>query len=202
LTLHAPALADHLIPIPAVRWILRTFLGWTAGFVLAIALIVCVDALGVPAMQFPLAVGMGLGVGVVQGRIVAPLLGGARAWSASTTVGLSLPFVLADLLRLLGGAVPYSLAGFVALGGVLAGALQWRLLRTLPVAGTTWWAVLTPIGWLLAGSTVWINELLPKTPGLIGAGRYIAVVLSGGVVLGVASAVAWRLMRTSDAAAT
>jgi hypothetical protein len=85
---------------------------------------------------------------------------------------------------------------------VLAGALQWRLLRTLPVAGTTWWAVLTPIGWLLAGSTVWINELLPKTPGLIGAGRYIAVVLSGGVVLGVASAVAWRLMRTSDAAAT
>jgi hypothetical protein len=76
---------------------------------------------------------------------------------------------------------------------VLAGALQWRLLRALPAGGAAWWPIITPIGWLLAGSTVWINELLPRTRGLIGAGRYIAVVLSGGVVLGVAAAVAWRL---------
>jgi hypothetical protein len=84
--MEAPALADHRIQISAARWILQTFLGWSAGFALAIALIACVDALGVP-----------------------------------------------------------------------------------------------------------INELLPRTRGLIGAGRYIAVVLSGGVVLGVAAAVAWRL---------
>jgi hypothetical protein len=144
---------------------------------------------------------MGLGVGLLQGRMLAPLLAGGRSWVAATMLGLSLPFVLADLLRLLGSPLPYSLAGYVALGGVLAGALQWRLLRTLAATGTAWWAVVTPIGWLLASSTVWINELLPRKPGgLIGAGRYIAVVLSGGVVLGVASWVAWRLMRPSGAA--
>jgi hypothetical protein len=191
--LPVPALADRHVQISAARWILQTFLGWSAGFVLAIALIVCVDALGVPSTQFPLAIGMGLGVGLLQGRMVAPLLGGGRSWVAATTLGLSLPFVLADLLRLLGIPVPYSLAAYVALGGVLAGALQWRLLRSQAVATTAWWPVLTPIGWLLAGATVWINELLPRTRGLIGAGRYIAVVLSGGLVLGVAAAVAWRL---------
>ena len=191
--MEAPALADHRIQISAARWILQTFLGWSAGFALAIALIICVESLGAPATQFPLAIGMGLGVGFLQGRMLAPLLGGWRSWVAATTLGLSLPFVLADLLRLVGSPVPYSLAGYVALGGVLAGALQWRVLRTLGAGGTAWWAVITPIGWLLAGSTVWINELLPRTRGLIGAGRYIAVVLSGGVVLGAAAAVAWRL---------
>ena len=189
----APATADHLVPLPAARWILQTFLGWSAGFVLAIALIICVDGLGIPATQFPLAVGMGLGVGVLQGRIVAPLFGGARSWVAATTLGLSLPFVVADVLRLAGASLPYSLAVYVALGGVLAGGLQWRLLRALAAGGTAWWPVITPIGWLLAGSTVWINELLPRTRGLIGAGRYVAVVLSGGVVLGGAAALAWRL---------
>ena len=184
----------------AWRWILRTFLGWSAGLFLAIALIICVDSLGVTGTQFPLAVGMGLGVGAVQAHLVAPLLRGRRSWIVATTVGLSLPFVAADTLRLAGSPVPYSLAAYVALGGVLAGALQARLLRALPVAGTAWWLVITPVGWLLAGSTVWLNELLPKNvPGLIGAGRYLAVVLSGGLVLGLASAVAWRLMRVAGA---
>jgi hypothetical protein len=189
----APVPADHRRPVPAGRWILQTFLGWSAGFVLAIAFIIGVDGFGIRGTQFPLAAGMGLGVGLVQGRIVAPLLGGARGWVVATTFGLSLPFVLGDALRLLGGQAPYSLAGYVAVGGLLAGVLQWRLLRALPAGAPPWWPVLTAIGWLLAGSTVWLDDLLPRTRGLIGAARYIAVVLSGGVVLGLAAAMAWRL---------
>ena len=129
---------------------------------------------GNPSTQSPLAIGTGLGVGLLQGRLLAPLLGGGRSWVAATTLGLSLPFALLDVLRFLGIPVPHSLAAYIALGGVLAGALQWRILRRLAAGGTAWWPVITPIGWLLAGSTVWINELLPRTPGLVGAGRYIA----------------------------
>ena len=180
--------------ISAVRWIFQTFLGWSAGFVLAIALIIAVDSTGIGGLQAPLAVGMGLGVGALQGRIVRPMLG-RRQWLAATTLGLSLPFLVADVSRVAGVSVPYSLAAFIAIGGVLAGAFQWRLLRPLGSARTSWWLVITPIGWLLAGSTVWLNELLPKTPGLVGAGVYVAVVLSGGVVLGIAAAIAWRLIR-------
>lgn len=182
----------------ALRWVPATFLGWTAGLILAIAFVIAVDAAGISGAQSPLALGMGLGVGLVQGRLVAPLLGGARGWIATTSLGLSLPFVLADVLRLIGLALPYSLAAFVGIGGALVGGLQWRLFRRLAVARTGWWPVITPIGWILAGSTVWLNEWLPKTPGLIGAGRYLAVVLSGGLVLGLAAAVAWRRAASSS----
>ena len=187
----APTAAAR-IPVPAWRWIPATFLGWTAGLILAIALVIGVDAVGISGAQSPLALGMGLGVGLLQGRIVAPLVGGARAWVAATTLGLSLPFAIGDVLRLVGLSV-YSLAAFVGIGGALAGVLQWRLLRAPAVAGTGWWPVITPIGWILAGSTVWLNEWLPKVPGLIGLGRYLGVVLAGGLVLGLAAALAWRL---------
>jgi hypothetical protein len=181
--------------IPAVRWIPRTFVGWAAGLFLAIALIIGVDSLGISGTQFPLAVGMGLGVGAVQARLVISLLGSRRPWIAATTAGLSLPFVAGDALRLAGVPPPYALAAYVAIGGVLAAALQGRLLRARSVAGTQWWVAITPIGWILAAAVVWLNDLLPKNvTGLLGAGRYLAVVLSGGVVLGAASAAAWRLM--------
>jgi hypothetical protein len=118
----------------------------------------------------------------------------------ATTAGLSLPFVLGDALRLAGVPLPYALAAYVAAGGVLAAALQRRLLQAQAVAGTSWWLVITPIGWLLAGATGWVNEWLPKTPGVMGAARYLALVLSGGVLLGVAEAVAWRLMASKHPA--
>jgi hypothetical protein len=103
----------------------------------------------------------------------------------ATTIGLALPFVLADLLRFVGNPVPYSLAGYVAIGGVLAGVLQWRLLRPRAGLRTMWWPALTPIGWILAASTVWVAEWLPRNvPGVLGAGRYLAVVLSGGLGAG------------------
>lgn len=185
--------------IPSARWISRTFLGWVTGFVLAIGLILAVEGLGLRGVQFPLALGMGLGVGLFQARPLTPWLGRSCPWVVATTLGLTLPFVTADLLQYLGSPLPYSLAGYVALGGLLAGALQWRLLRGL-VGRAAWWLAVTPAGWLLAGSTVWINELLlPRTPGLVGALRYVAVVLSGGVVLGAASALAWRLCRNPGA---
>ncbi len=199
--MHVPRSDGHRVGIPASTWILRTFFGWTAGFVLAIACIVAVDSLGASGMQSPLPLGMGLGVGMLQARLVAPMIGRRREWVLATTIGLTMSFLIADVARLLGDALPYSLAAYVALGGVLAAALQERLLRRAAVAGTRWWLIVTPIGWLLAGSTVWVAEWLPKNvTGLIGAGRYVAVVLSGGVVLGVAGAAAWRQMRAGPVA--
>jgi hypothetical protein len=196
----APALAERHVPISATRWIVRTFLGWTVGFVLAIACVIAVDSVGLRGTQSPLAIGMGLGVGLMQGRLLALLLApppiGARAWVAATTLGLSLPFVATDVVTLLGGSIPYALSAYVAIGGVLAGALQWRLLRRA-VASAAWWPILTPIGWLLAASMVWVSEALPRdVRGLAGAGRYVAVILAGGLILGAFGALAWRLMRS------
>lgn len=174
-------------------WVSRTFLGWCLGFVFAIAFVVVADGVGAPGLQSPLPVGMGLGVGLLQGRWLASRLGHAGRWVIATSSGLALPFLVADLSHLLGTPVPYALAAYVAAGGVVAAAFQWLLLRAV-VASPVWWLLVTPVGWLLGGSTVWINErLLPKTPGLIGALQYVSVVLSGGLVLGIACVLAWRL---------
>jgi hypothetical protein len=136
---------------------------------------------------------MGFGVGLMQGRLLRDRLGAPRRWAGWTTLGLAAPFLVRDA-SLLVTAIPYSLAGYVAAGGLCAALLQWRLLRP-EVRGAVWWLVITPAGWLLAGSTVWLNELLPKTRGLVGALQYLAVVFSGGLVLGAACAAAWRLTR-------
>ena len=170
----------------------RTFAGWSVGFVLALALLVLVEALGAPTVQFPLALGMGLGVGALQAPVLRRAFPGTRGWVAATALGLSGPFALSDTLQI-AGAVPFSLPAHVALGGVLAAALQWRLLRRA-TDRARWWLVVTPPGWLLAGSTVWLNEVLPKIPGIFGALLYVAVVLAGGLVLGAASAVSWERM--------
>jgi hypothetical protein len=175
----------------ATRWIGRTFLRWCLGFALAIAFLICTDSLGLSGLQSPLALGMGLGVGWSQARLLPTRPEAARRWIVSTALGLAAPFATWDVLRLSGVLLPYSLAGFVAVGGVLVGLLQQRLLRDVARAG--WWAAITPIGWLLAGSTVWINEVLPKPRGVVGAVQYVSVVLSGGAVLGVACAIAWGL---------
>ncbi len=174
----------------------RTFAGWSVGFVLAIALLVLVEVLGAPTVQFPLALGMGLGVGALQTPVLRRAFPGTRGWVTATALGLSAPFALSDTLQLAGVALPFSLPAHVAVGGVLAAVLQWRLLRGVidRAERAWWWLVVTPPGWLLAGSTVWLNEMLPKIPGIVGALLYVAVVLAGGLVLGAASAVSWERM--------
>ena len=189
----APPHAGELTA-PGTHWIARTFLGWCAGFILGLVLLVVMESLGVRSVQFPLALGMGLGVGALQAGAVARVPGGSRAWVITSAAGLTAPFVFADVLAGLDAPVPYSLAAYVGLGGVLTGILQWRLLRTVFDGAGSWLAV-TPLGWLLGGSTVWINEqALPKTPGLLGALQYVSVVLAGGIVLGVAGAIGLRSM--------
>ncbi len=176
------------------RWVLGTFAGWTAGFFLAILFIVVVDSLGILQVQSPLAIGMGVGVGLAQARLLAPLVGRRSTWVLSTALGLAAPFLVGDLTQLLDRPVPFNLAAYVVIGGIVAGVMQWRLLRRVsPHAG--WWLAATPIGWLMASSTVLIADgRLPRIPGIAGALMFIAVVLSGGVLLGLCTAPAARRM--------
>lgn len=178
----------------AVRWIRATFLGWTLGFVLAIALVLLAEGVGLPALQFPLALGMGTGVGLVQARLVAPYLGARAPWILASALGLAAPFVLWDAAGLLGLNVRYSLAACVALGGLSAGLLQWRVLHAVS-ARAAWWIPASAAGWLLAASLVLVADRFVRPPafaGLTGTLLYLLVLLAGGALLGVAGAPALR----------
>lgn len=177
-------------PRPVARWIKLTFWGWTLGFGFVLAFVALAGVLGLGDTQFPVGLGMGLGVGWLQAMAVEPILGGRRAWIAASALGVALPFVVFDIARLLGSEVPLSLVLNGVLGGALAGALQARLLAP-HVRGAWRWIPVSVGGWSLAASTVLLNErFLPRIPGLAGAGLYVAVVLLGGLALGVVGGVA------------
>lgn len=174
------------------RWVLETFAGWTAGFCLAILFIVVVDSLGLLQMQSPLALGMGVGVGFAQARLLGPLVRSRSHWMLATALGLAAPFLVGDLAHLVDRPVPFNLAAYVVIGGIVVAALQWLLLRQVS-AHAAWWLVASPLGWMLASSTVAINDgWIPRIPGIVGALIYVAVVLSGGVLLGFCTAPAAR----------
>jgi len=174
------------------RWVRGTFAGWTAGFFLAILFIVVVDALGILQMQSPLALGMGVGVGLAQARLLGPLVSRRALWVLATALGLAAPFLVGDLAQLVDRPVPFNLAAYVMIGGIVVAALQWLLLRQV-TAHAGWWLGGSPLGWMLASSTVAINDgWIPRIPGIVGALIYVAVVLSGGVLLGLCTAPAAR----------
>jgi hypothetical protein len=171
--------------------ITATALGWAMGIAIGVGLIILVESLGVQSVQTPLVLGVALGVSTQQMRALRPVLaGGARQWILLSCIGLAAPFAVVDIAALAGYALPYSLVGFVCVGGVAAAVLQWSMLRRR-VHHAVAWLVGAPLGCFGAASTVWLNErVLPKTPGLAGAVQYLAIIMAGGVVFGIVTAVA------------
>jgi len=166
------------------RWTWVTFSGWCLGVALIFVFLGLSGLVGLGNSQFPVGLGMGVGVGFLQRRVVAERVGKGTGWLGSTALGMTAPFVARDVARLLGFTLPDPLAGSIVVGSLLIALLQWRLLRLDARRGLLW-VVATVAGWALGGSTVVLNErVIPKTPGILGALIYIAVVLTGGILLG------------------
>lgn len=180
------------------RWVAATFAGWVVGFGLVLVLSALSGLMGLGGTQFPVGLGMGAGVGLLQARLVGRRVGGARPWLVASAGGMAAPFVASDLASVLGVPVPYSLSACVALGGLVVGLLQWRVLARVS-SDARWWIVAAPVGWTLAASTVFIaDRFLPRIPGLLGASAYVAIVLTGGVALGAVGAHALRRIVTGS----
>lgn len=183
-----------------VRFVVQSFLGWVLGVLLAIVLAVAGDSVGIEGTQLMVGVGVGAGVGLVQGRVLRPWVGPARRWLAATVLGMATPFLVSDVLAAMAG-VPFSLPACVAAGGVLTGCLQQRLLRPC-VRRSAWWIAASALAWCGAGATVMLSELLrddlPR--GAVGALAVLGLWLSGGVVLGVVGGVTLGRLRAATGA--
>ena len=178
-------------PISARSWIRLTSLGWLLGVVLVIAIALVSEMVGVRAAQLPVGLGMGLGVGIAQERGLHPLWGASRAWRWATVIGFALPFMIVDVTRLIGIALPYSLYGAVTMGGAAAGTGQAWVLRPPPI-GALWWVLTNTLGWTAGGLMVAAADSLGNVPGLrglTGAFLYLALVAIGGVFLGLATSI-------------
>lgn len=155
-----------------IRWILASFLGWLLGLIFTIVLAVSLETLTGGGAQFMVGLGIGAGVGYMQGRVLKEQLANMMSWDWASTIGMGLPFILWDISALTGGGLPFSMPLCVAIGSLIVGILQWRLLQ--PLSPKAWWWI--PgcfLGWTL---TAGLTDLLA-----------IIIIFFGGAVMGAIS---------------
>ena len=156
------------------------------------------EALGIGGSQVFVGLGMGTGIGLLQGRAIRPVLSRAAPWCISCMVGLAIPFLVTDVGPTLGFRIPYSLPFAVAVGGLLIGAWQALLLRSRAKT-PAWWILANVVGWSLAAGMAFLADAEGrghKVPGIAGALLYLGTVAGGGLLLGlVTGLVLPRLLR-------
>lgn len=176
------------------QWVRATWAGWALGVPCIIVLALAGEAVGIGGVQVLVGAGMGMGVGIMQGRALKIMLQAFAPWFWSCVIGLSAPFLVMDIAQALGRPIPYSLEAYVALGGLIAGVCQWRLLRSR-FHGAGWWVLASALGWGLAAlAAAFANT--QKLRGIWGALLFLAIAIGGGVILGAVTGLALaRLLR-------
>jgi len=176
-----------------VRWVRGTFFGYLLGFVLILVGGIVGDLVGLPGSDFMVGIGMGVGVGYMQGRALKPWLGAPSRWVWATAIGLGGLFLVEDLVAVAWTEFDnmHSLQLDVAIGGLLVGLLQRRILRSHS-RGADWWIPASVAGWALAAWTASVTF-----SGAVDAVLNLGMILMGGVVLGVVTggALVWVLRR-------
>lgn len=173
-------------PLTVSRWTLQTTVGWFIGFVLIISLGIVSENAGI-GDQSIVGIAMGFGVGFMQWFLLKKISPIGKSWMWFSTMGLSVPFILYDILGPQFNLRPESALPFAtALGALLAGWLQYRYILAAISPKSKRWIVYNCIGWLipclLAMSLDLVNRIHP--PEYIGIPLAFIFILGGGPILG------------------
>lgn len=185
------------VPFLFEGWLVANSMGWMIGLVLVITLALLLDLVGGNA-QFIVGVGMGAGVGYMQGRFLEPWVDSVRLWTLASTVGMAAPFLLWDVSGPSGLAWLFSLPVCTGIGGILVGVLQWRRLRH-GSARAPWWIPSCFVGWTLPVGFIALNDLgiLPPPWGEL---LSLGAIFLGGALLALVTArpLRWIVDHTAD----
>ena len=174
------------------HWTRLTWLGWLAGIPLVALFALLGEAFGIGGAQVLVGIGIGSGVGIAQGRALRSIFNRTAPWVYSCAIGLSIPFLFADILRVAGFENRYALQAAVAIGGTTTGVWQAYLLRS-HTAHPACWVPASALGWTLAALSALAADLLFRVQtirGLAGALAYLALIGIGGLILGASTGVA------------
>lgn len=180
------------------RWVLATLGGWLLGIVAVGLLGDTLERIGVGG-QFPIALGVGLGVGYAQWLVARQWFAASRRWVWASAIGITAPFLIADIVAMRWRALSTAdnVTSFllaVAVGGSLTGWWQRRCLQPRSVRGNMW-AVVSGGGWVLA-AVVTVFAMVPGHPeSALDMWRNLGALPLGGAVLGVVTVVGlvWAL---------
>jgi len=184
-------------------WVRATWLGWLLGIPIIIVLALCGEAVHIGGAQFLVGTGMGIGIGLIQARVIRKVLDKSGSWILSCVVGLSVPFLVTDLSKLVGWHIGYSLLVLITIAGLIIGIWQTLILRTrFRRAGL--WLIASAIGWTLAAGVSSMADTIPRQlaiRGILGALAYLGFVAVGGLILGLITGICLAMMKRRELAA-
>jgi hypothetical protein len=170
------------------RWTKATFVGWFLSIIAIIALSALFDGIGIENLQFYLGIGMALGTGYMQWRVLRRTHGMGSNWMWYSVIGMGAPFLLFDLLKIFAGLqlgsnyIIYS----VCLASVLTGLLQFLVLKHYSSKAALW-IIASIIGWIAATGTVLLMDYTRAHihNNWVGFAVNLSLIFAGGLVLGI-----------------
>jgi hypothetical protein len=170
---------------PFPKWILFNTLGWLLGIALGIFFSSLFESIHVQG-QFPLAIGVAMGVGFMQWLLLRKYTSITLLWMWLLVTGFTLPFILFDYLPFFSNWKPESyIVIAVAIGAFLGGLLQYRFCLARTDARSTRWILFSLAGWLIATAFVFlVFRNIRGLPRLLAVFIAFANLIAGGPILG------------------
>jgi hypothetical protein len=170
------------------KWITVNFWAWLAGFFATLLVIFAMEAVHL-GNQSMIGIGMGAGVGWVQGRYLKKFGIDSVKWFLYCFAGLSISYISYDILVIFWPISPDDyLFIFTFIGGLLAGVFQWWFMLRRLYSKSFFWPILYSIGWLFAHSiclelVAWVNQHKIHDSPWVMVPLVVGIILSGGPFL-------------------
>ena len=181
-------ISDIKLKFPMKKWLTYNFFGWLLGTILVLIFSSTFDAMGIEDLQFFIAIGIGLGIGIAQWLVLKNITEIKINWITVTIVGLTIPFLIADILRYYELLILKSLfiPICVGVGSLLVGFFQSKLLKRLNI-GLLNWIIVSFISWGLIALAVYSVEYTNLISDNVWFGfvTNLVLLLSGGIILGI-----------------
>jgi hypothetical protein len=174
-----------------IIWVGANSAGWLLGVIAVLLLARLQDLIRVGNAVYGGA-GMGFSVGLAQWLVGRKWFGATGGWIWASTVGITAPFLFADLMRIQ-NLNSFWLIALASVGGLLSGLLQRNRLRPLSPKAD-WWALVSAVAWVCP-ALLFELVAVPRHPNnAVEALRNAGSLAFGGVVLGFISGIALPLL--------
>jgi len=182
-----------------ILWVVANLAGWILGIIVVISLSTLQESIHMGNAVY-LGAGMGWSVGFAQWLIARKWFDATSRWMWASTIGMTAPFLFADLVRI-GELGPFVLPVLAAAGGLLSGLMQRNSLRSHSATANRW-IVASAVAWMCPALLV--QFAVPGHPQTtLEFVRNIGSFGLGGAVLGVVTgaALVWLLNAREKSAA-